>query len=301
MRALVAGWFSWAGYGATAGDLMACDVARRWLEEAGLDHDVAYAPPFQGGVDWREVDAARYTHLVFVCGPFRNIGPAITDFLDKFRHCYRVGLDLTMLQPVGEWSPFDLLLERDSDRAARPDIAMACRQPKPPVAAVCLVHPQREYGGRGRHREAGAALRGLAQARGAAAVAVDTRLDVANAGGLRAPGEVEAVLARADVVLTTRLHGLALALKNGVPAVAVDPVAGGAKVLRQARALGWPAAFEAGALDEAGLARAYDWCLTAEARRKARECAERAHRRIDEEVRRPLLDALADSMNARVG
>ena len=40
--------------------------------------------------------------------------------------------------------------------------------------------------------------------------------------------------------MTTRLHGLVLALKNGVPAVAIDTVAGGAKVARQADALGWP-------------------------------------------------------------
>lgn len=33
------------------------------------------------------------------------------------------------------------------------------------------------------------------------------------------------MLRRLDVVVTTRLHGLVLALKNGVPALAVDPVA----------------------------------------------------------------------------
>lgn len=37
------------------------------------------------------------------------------------------------------------------------------------------------------------------------------------------------------------MHGLALALKAGVPALGVDPVAGGGKVSRQAEALGWPA------------------------------------------------------------
>jgi polysaccharide pyruvyl transferase WcaK-like protein len=44
----------------------------------------------------------------------------------------------------------------------------------------------------------------------------------------------------ADVVVTTRLHGLVLALKQGVPVLAVDPVAGGARVATQAAAWGWP-------------------------------------------------------------
>ncbi len=43
-----------------------------------------------------------------------------------------------------------------------------------------------------------------------------------------------------DIVVTTRLHGMVLALKNGVPAIAVDPIVGGAKITQQARAINWP-------------------------------------------------------------
>ena len=35
-----------------------------------------------------------------------------------------------------------------------------------------------------------------------------------------------------DAVVTTRLHGTVLAIKNGVPPVVIDPIAGGRKVLR---------------------------------------------------------------------
>jgi polysaccharide pyruvyl transferase WcaK-like protein len=44
------------------------------------------------------------------------------------------------------------------------------------------------------------------------------------------------VISRLDLVITMRMHGLVLALKHGVPALAVDPVAGGAKVTAQAQA-----------------------------------------------------------------
>jgi hypothetical protein len=97
------------------------------------------------------VDPAAYAHLVFVCGPFRNIGPAITEFLERFAHCRRIGLDLSMIEPVEAWNPFDLLLERDSNRTARPDISFACGQPSVPVVGVCLVHRQKEYKARGQH------------------------------------------------------------------------------------------------------------------------------------------------------
>ena len=41
MKALVAGWFSFEGMGATAGDLMVRDVVCDWLGEAGMAFDIA--------------------------------------------------------------------------------------------------------------------------------------------------------------------------------------------------------------------------------------------------------------------
>jgi hypothetical protein len=72
---------------------------------------------------------------------------------------------------------------------------------------------------------------------------------------------------------TMRMHGLVLALKHGVPALAVDPVAGGAKVTAQSRALRWPAVLTpgpAGMLDAGALDRWHDWCLSEAGRRAAR-------------------------------
>jgi hypothetical protein len=66
------------------------------------------------------------------------------------------------------------------------------------------------------------AIRAVGLSGEVAAVPIDSRLDV-NKAGLRTPAEVESSIARMDVVLTTRLHGTALSLKNGVPVVAIDP------------------------------------------------------------------------------
>jgi hypothetical protein len=69
-------------------------------------------------------------------------------------------------------------------------------------------------------------------------------------------------VSRLDAVITTRLHGLVLALHAGLPALAVDPVAGGGKVTAQARAWGWPAIVAAEqAADRRLLGRHWDWCL----------------------------------------
>jgi polysaccharide pyruvyl transferase WcaK-like protein len=81
-----------------------------------------------------------------------------------------------------------------------------------------------------------------------------------------------------DVVVTTRLHGLVLALKRGIPALAIDPIDGGAKVRRQATVLGWPAIIDAGDLSKGS--RWLDWCLSADAREEAGVCAARAQQLV---------------------
>jgi hypothetical protein len=275
MKALVAGWFSFQGMGTTAGDLMVRDVACDWLDEAGYAYDVAVVPPFthERGVDWRGAAPSDYDCVLFVCGPIGN-GPPVNEFLQHFRDCPKVGLDLTMLQKLADWNPFDLLLERDSDRAANPDLALACRAPRVPVVGVILAHPQKEYKKTGLHATANAAFHRLTKSRDCAVVYIDTCLDPWNQYGLRTPAEIESLIAKMDLVLTTRLHGLVLSIRNHVPAIVIDPVKGGAKLTRQARVLGWPMVFSADAVTDDALAGAFEHCLTAPARDAARAAAD---------------------------
>ncbi len=295
-RVLVVGWFSYAYRGATAGDLMAKDVVCQWLSDAGYSFDVALAEPFDGGVDWQSVVPSDYSDLVFVCGPFSDNADAL-DVLERFGDCQKIGINLTMMKPLGFWNPFDVLLERDSDFNADPDISIVSGQPKVPVVGLVLVEPQLEYGDRARHEWANAAIERLVQARQMAVVKIDTRLD-RNDSGLRSAAEVELVIARMDLVISTRLHGMVLALKNGVPVIAVDPIAGGAKITRQAEVLGWPILLNAASLNDADLQEAFDWCRSPGARGEARARADAARSRVHE-LRDSLLGALAGDPAAR--
>lgn len=290
MKVLVAGWFSFAEMGASAGDLLVRDLACEWLDEAGREYDVALAAPFDGGVDWRSVEPNEYADVVFVCGPFGD-GPPITDFLARFDRHRLVGLNLTMLEPLEIWNPFDLLLERDSSAVARPDLAFAALADRVPVVGLALIDAQPEYGPSDLHEAADEAIRSFLDTREAAVVAIDTRLDVANRGGLRSASEIESLIARMDVIVSTRLHGLVLGLKHGVPVVAVDTVAGGAKVARQARTLGWPVLLHAEDLDAAKLGSALDYCLSDAARAMAARVRAQAEAAA-EDVRRRFVGAM---------
>jgi hypothetical protein len=274
VKALVAGWFSFEGMGATAGDLIARDVVRDWLEQSSYGVDLACAPPFTDGIDWRGVEPDEYALVVFVCGPLGN-GPPVDEFLDRFRNRALVGIDLTMLHRIEDWNPFDLLLERDSSRTARPDLVFAAAPQPAPVVGLVLMHNQPEYGANDLHASCNRTLEQAAASIECARVRIDTRLDE-NSTELRTPNEITALIARSDVVLTTRLHGLVLGLRSGVPVIAIDPVAGGAKITRQAGRLEWPFCFPADVgIDD--VRRALDECLSnSEVRERASAVAKAA-------------------------
>ncbi len=270
MKAVVVGWFSYANGHATAGDLLARDLLCSWLGERGVAHAVAVAPPFLDGTLLDRLDPANFTHAFFVCGPFGK-GELEGDFFRRFGHCRLVGLNLSLDLPPQQWNLFDMLIERDSVATTNPDMLFASRQSLPPVAGVCLVEPHPEAD----VERANAAIAGLMARHEAAWIDIDTRLDV-NETGLRTKGEIEAIIARMDVLVTTRLHGLVMALKNGVPVVVIDAVRGGGKIQRQCARIGWPTVFGIEEMDEQTLDEALRFALSAEGRAYARRCAEAA-------------------------
>jgi Polysaccharide pyruvyl transferase len=302
-KTLVMGWFSFEQADATAGDLIAKNVVCEWLESAGRNYDVALAVPFDGGIEIESVGGGEYEHVVFVCGPFfRN------DLLRRFKPSKLVGVNLSMVAPVEEWNPFDLLLERDSTAASQPDITVLGAAPEglpeqlaegAPAVGVVVMDPDDVPADREHHEQANEAVERLIGSRQAEAVQIDTRLDVPNRSGLRTPGEVETAIACRDLVITTRLHGLVLAIKNGVPAMAVDPIPGGGKLTRQARSIEWPLILAADAPAEE-LERAFDHCLTPEARGLAARSRDLARAALGP-VRRRFIEAMRSPVNESWG
>ena len=269
-RVLVGGWFSFSGVGATVGDLLAKDVVCGWLERAHRTYDVALDHSYGAGIDWRTVDPSDYSDVIFVCGPFYR-----SDLLRPFEECRLIGVNLSMAEPIRDWNPFDLLLERDSSEASHPDITFDASVDKVPVIGLTLLPPaEAGIGLEARYREASEAAVRLLERRGAARVTIDTGLG--SGFGTTSPMIVTSLIARMDAIVTTRLHGLVLALREGVPALAIEPVPGGGKVARQGMVLGWPAVVQIEELTDAALDDALDFCLSQEGRQKARACADRA-------------------------
>jgi len=149
---------------------------------------------------------------------------------------------VTVLNPADSAvAGFDLILARDGYRSpprrglATAAVAASAR-PVVPVAGVALTYGQGEYGQRRRHDMVTERITGRLGSKTCASVQLETRLDIRDWRLCSITEAFMSQLARLDIVVTTRLHSLALALSAGVPALAVDPVPGGGEVTAQARA-----------------------------------------------------------------
>lgn len=281
-RVLVVGFFS------TIGDIECLNVISGWLQSRNLPFDVApygkkTITAIEGALDLATLNPDWYTHLVVVCGPCKDYHLQKHNITRKrFGHCRWIGMNLSMIDELEKWNPFDNLYERDSNRQIRPDLALLAEHPfRPAVVSRCLVRKQREYGDRQQHDQAVAVINGLIERKRFSVLDVDTLWPAwRNSYGMKSSEEAIALMGRTDLVLTNRLHGMIFGLKAGVPVIAVDSIKGGAKVMKQAEIIGWPMAISAEKADEKWMEDAVKWCMSEEARPKVKQCVQGARQML---------------------
>jgi hypothetical protein len=271
MRVLLTGWFSFLRGEVTAGDALALHAVAAALSRAGVPYDEAWSPAFRPeGLSLDGAVPGDYTHVVFVCGPIH--GEQVRGLHERYARCRRIAVGVSVIDPDDPAvTGFHRVLARDGLGAPARDLAGLPRR-SPPVAGAVLAMGQGEYGARRRHEAAAARLTGWLAERDCAVVPLETRLDRADWRLCSTADEYVAIVRRLDVVVTTRLHGMVLALRAGVPPLAVDPVAGGGKISAQGRVWDWPVLpAEATAAD---LDERWAWCLSVSGRRRALACAD---------------------------
>ncbi|MBA8824845.1 hypothetical protein FHX42_002192 [Saccharopolyspora lacisalsi] len=277
MRVLLVGWPSFLHGEATAGDVLSMRRIAEALASAGIAHDTVWSPKFAPGC--LTLDRAwpqDYTHLVFACGPAH--GWQVRDLHRRYARCRRLAVGVSVVDPDDPAvTGFHGIFARDGLTGPARDLACPPRRPDVPVVGVVLAPGQGEYSDRRRHDSVHRCLLDWLDHRDHAPLPLETRLDTGDWRLCSSPEQCAALFARVDVVVTSRLHGLLLALSQSVPALALDPVAGGGKVTAQAAAWRWPATVAAEQIQDgdadafAVLDRWWGWCRSSEAHALARE------------------------------
>ena len=259
-RAIVVGHFSFPGSRGTFGDIEASEIVCDWLEESGIEFDVASnLEDGVKGVDISLIDETKYGIFIFVCGPWYPDGRIQSTLLKKFDHCLKIGVNLTTFEEG--LAGFDYLLSRDNFQDKNADIAFAKVVNKIPVVGIILVDRQKKYGIKQRHLYIRSVITEYLKKGDLAPIWLDTNANL-NIMKISNKNQFESILSRTDVVVTNRLHGLVLSLKNAIPVIAIDPVAGGGKVTAQVKALGWPILISAEEFSEEKLHQTINYCLS---------------------------------------
>lgn len=289
-RTLVCGWFSLDGGEATVGDVLSMVEVSETLRKAGVAVDVATNDGFSEGLRLTQVRPEAYDRLVFVCGPLHS--DRVAALVDRFPHARKVAVNVSVVDDDLA-QRFDKIVPRDDGDTANPDLALPGASSRLPLVGVVRAHPEPEYPA-ARHRQVDQAIRFALASQPCATVDYDTRVHPAAdplAAHARTPEETATIAPRVDVVVTTRLHGMVVALAQGTPAVAIDPITGGAKVARQAETLGWPCRLLAGEANSEQVSEAVTWCLTDEAHELAGQIAGAQSARLSA-LRRQVLAAV---------
>lgn len=299
MRVLLTGWPSFLHGEATAGDVLSMQRVSAALAEAAVPCEAAWSPRFApGSLTLDDAHPQDYTHVVFACGPAH--GWQVRELHRRYARCRRIAVGVSVVD-AGDpaVTGFHEVLARDG-AAGEPvrDLAVPPRHTTVPVAGVVLAPGQGEYADRRRHDSVHRCLQSWLARLDCAPLPLDTRLDTEDWRLCSTAEQCTALFGRADVIVTSRLHGLVLALAQAVPALAVDPVEGGGKVTAQAAAWEWPAVLSAGDLHSGDsdafdrLDRWWQWCRSPVARALAHE---RAAPSADG---RPLLTGLLETLHA---
>lgn len=244
-KILVSGLFSFLDRMATFGDFQAMEVVSNWLKNANLEHDIAVETmQYPNGIPTSKIVPTDYDVLIFICGPWsgrsiwsNNFDMFGKQYIDHFKSCFKIGVDLSVKYKD---HAFDLLLPRDFFEIKNPDLVYAAKSSQVPVVGLFMVHAQPMYKDKQRHSHVNKVIKDYIKSQGHAVLKLDT-LTESNPHGIKNVSQLEALVSKCDYVISSRLHGTVYSLKNNIPVLAIDCVAGGAKVTAQMQAVKWPA------------------------------------------------------------
>lgn len=239
------------GGGATIGDLQAVDNLSDALTAKGCAHQIITNPslalPHRLVPDLFDL-RKKIQKIVFVCGPLVH-NRELVDFLSIHRKSKKIAVGVSVVSHQRRMSElFDAVIARDGTEDPFFDIAVT--EFKPPrlpeerlgKVGLCLRGPQSEYGrDTCESQKAESLLRLLISELGLKMVDIDTVIRPENRAD-----EIIQKFRDVDMVLTTRLHGSLFGLSEGKPILAIDQIAGGAKVSSFLKKIEWPYIFQAG-------------------------------------------------------
>ena len=244
-KILITNYFSVGG--STYGDAQAVEIVTQWLSKNNIEYDILVSNKTKvKGKTLDQLNILEYDIIMFVCGPCPSenwfdevLG---NEYTKRKKHIIKIGIDISIIR---DNHPFDYVIPRDFFEIKNPDLAFCANNKLLPVVGIFKVHPQNEYGELQRHYHVHDCIERYLKESSHVCLELNTYnwIDTQNnfAHSTSNVSQLESLISKCDYIISTRMHGLVYSLKCNKPVLAIDCVAGGAKVTAQAEAVGWPA------------------------------------------------------------
>ncbi|RVD19619.1 capsular polysaccharide synthesis protein [Mesorhizobium sp. M4B.F.Ca.ET.017.02.2.1] len=250
-------WYGSLKDNGTVGDLLAVQSVAARLKALGVNfrHLTASSAFEISGerITPEEVVHNDYATLVFVCGPVIKHHPIVETIVRRFPSARKIGISISLFAPdhINYAQPFDIALAREGGPQRFEDVAILApwrvtekrmRAPNEPlVVGLVLRGEQSEYGPNSSLHDRTSTL--TSHVLNALTIkyqvkTVEIEHHLTRSG--RAPFEIEGLYSSCDLVLTSRFHGAILAMRSGVPFIAIDQIRGGGKLTNLLSTSGWP-------------------------------------------------------------
>lgn len=262
-KALIVGHFS------TFGDLECLHIVEERLKAYAIKWEIF---AFEKDVrkfnenwiaDFNKVIPDQYNYFILCCGPYSEemlLRKGIK--LSDFRHCQRISFNTSMINEINKWSPFQCLIERDSNQNVRVESAILYDKFKSnDYITTCFVDNQSEHNSNQYHSYIKSTVENHLNIKNVTYIEVDTQYPFFNnKGGLKNLNQFMALTSNSKLLITNRLHGTIFGLLSGVPVISIDGIEGGGKLSKQCKKLGWPVLLGE-KLNDKNLSKAIKWCL----------------------------------------
>lgn len=239
-KALIVGHFS------TFGDLICLEIVKDKLKEFNIEFEIftfdKQAREHIGHYkNFDEVNPKLFSFFIVCCGPYdMDMFTRKGILLSEFSHCKRFVFNTTMIDKISTWSPFQYLIERDSDLNVRVESAFLYESKYENYVSTCFIEDQGEHIGQS-HKVVIDKVNSFLKRNSILSVSVDTKYPkINNCAGFDNVDQFLAVTSKSKFLITNRLHGTIFGLLSGVPVIAIDGIKGGGKVSKQCNRIGLP-------------------------------------------------------------
>jgi len=232
------GWFSLEKGQATSGDILCLNEVSSWLKQWKFEFEIIYAKKV-GGRGYKDYNRDFFATQIFICGPIDGKYEVQKELFDWFLGSWYFWSN-SIINRIDSMHSQNSII-RDGIEPIYPDFSFLQPTLNVPFVITIFRDAQKEYGVNNcLHNTVSSIVNNVLNEGNYFHETISTELNCSWQEMLMKSMAIEKFISCADLVITTRLHGLIHSLRSGRMAIAIDQIRDGAKLATLCNQIEYP-------------------------------------------------------------